>query len=69
MYALRQTARIGFVLFFFVGIPAAIAMFAAPRIHALPVGEGARTLMQTLVLASIAFGGTSAWMVWRDSQH
>ncbi|MCB9668228.1 MAG: hypothetical protein H6734_02030 [Alphaproteobacteria bacterium] len=54
------------VLGAFVGIPLAVWWIASPLLGTKHVGEATRGLMTTLILASVVFGLTSAWMVWRD---
>lgn len=54
------------VLGMFVGVPVAIWWVASPMIQTLPMDQSYRSLMSTMVLASVVFGLTSAFMVWRD---
>lgn len=54
------------VLLAFIGIPLGVWWIASPMIQKVPLSEGYRGLMMMMVFATVAFGGTSAWLVWRD---
>lgn len=54
------------VLVFFLVIPVGVWWIASPLIANLPLDESYRGLMNLFVFATIAFGLTSIFLVWKD---